>query len=100
MCQILADQTRRQQSLKRGRDWECSVFADELPVYSAEKSAELLALDQVLNRLSLQDERQIRIVEMTFFAAPEIDDIRTNSGCFARAVKRGWTMARAWLHRG
>jgi RNA polymerase sigma-70 factor, ECF subfamily len=99
MRQILVDYARRHHSLKRGGACERSTFADELLVYSVEKSAELLALDQVLDRLALQDERQSRIVEMKFFAGLEIDDIATILDVSPRTVKREWTMARAWLHQ-
>jgi len=99
MRQILVDHARRHQSLKRGGAFARSTFEEELPVYSREKSAELLALDDALSRLARQDDRQSRIVELKFFAGLDIDEISKVLQVSPRTVKRDWTMARAWLHQ-
>jgi RNA polymerase sigma factor (TIGR02999 family) len=99
MRQILVDHARRYQSLKRGGAHERSALAEDLLVYSAEKSGELLALDEALGRLAQQDERQSRIVEMKFFAGLDTEDIAQVLDISPRTVKRDWTMARAWLHQ-
>jgi RNA polymerase sigma factor (TIGR02999 family) len=99
MRQILVDHARKHQSLKRGGAGERSPLEDDLLVYSTQKSAELLALDEALERLAHQDERQSRIVEMKFFAGLDIDDIAKVLEVSPRTVKRDWTMARAWLHQ-
>ena len=99
MRQILVDHARRHQSLKRGGNCQRTMMTEELAVYTPEKSAELLALDQALRRLSSQDERQGRVVEMKFFAGLNIDQIAAVLEVSPRTVKREWTMARAWLHQ-
>ena len=99
MRQILVDHARRHNSLKRGGDCQRSTMTDELLVYSPEKSAELMALDEALHRLAGQDERQCRVVEMKFFAGLDIEQIATVLDVSPRTVKREWTMARAWLHQ-
>jgi RNA polymerase sigma-70 factor (ECF subfamily) len=99
MRQILVDHARRHQSLKRGGDCQRSIMTEELPVYTPEKSAELLALDEALRRLADQDERQGRVVEMKFFAGLNIEQIAVVLNVSPRTVKREWTMARAWLHQ-
>ncbi|HXW91083.1 MAG TPA: sigma-70 family RNA polymerase sigma factor [Terriglobales bacterium] len=99
MRQILVDHARRHHSLKRGGDCQRSTMAEELLVYSPQKSAELLALDEALQRLASQDERQCRVVEMKFFAGLNIEEIATVLDVSPRTVKREWTMARAWLHQ-
>jgi RNA polymerase sigma factor (TIGR02999 family) len=61
MRQILVDHARRRQSLKRGGSCERTTLDEEFMVYTPEKSAELLALDEALDRLAHQDERQVRL---------------------------------------
>ena len=99
MRQILVDYARRHHSLKRGGDRQRNTMTEDLLVYSPEKSAELLALDEALRRLASQDERQSRVVEMKFFAGLNIDQIATVLDVSPRTVKREWKMARAWLHQ-
>ena len=99
MRQVLVDHARRRQSLKRGGDCERSMMTEELLVYTPDRSAELLALDEALRRLADQDERQSRVVEMKFFAGLNIEQIAAVLEVSPRTVKREWTMARAWLHQ-
>ena len=99
MRQILVDHARRRQSLKRGGSREQTDLDEEFTVYSPEKSAELVALDEALDRLAHQDERQSRVVEMKYFVGLDIDDIAKVLGISPRTVKRDWTMAKAWLHQ-
>jgi RNA polymerase sigma-70 factor (ECF subfamily) len=99
MRQILVDHTRQHQSLKRGGSYGRSSLAEDIFVYSADKSAELLALDQALDRLAHQDARQSQIVEMKFFADLDVEDIAKVLEISLRTVKRDRTMARAWLHQ-
>ena len=99
MRQILVDHARRRQSLKRGGSRERTDLDEEFRMYSPEKSADLLALDEALARLAYQDERQSRVVEMEYFVGLDIDDIAKVLDISPRTVKRDWTMAKAWLHQ-
>lgn len=85
--------------MKRGGSRERTDLDEEFKVYSAEKSAELLALDEALDRLAHQDERQSRVVEMKYFVGLDIDDIAKVLDISPRTVKPDWTMAKAWLHQ-
>jgi len=96
MRQILVQHARRHQALKRGRDFERLPLEEEF-VFSGEKSVEMLALDEALERLARQDERQSRIVEMKFFGGLNIEEIAGLLEVSPRTVKREWTTARAWL---
>jgi RNA polymerase sigma-70 factor (ECF subfamily) len=98
MRQVLVDYARHRGRMKRGGSWE-RLPLEEALVFSAGKSAELLALDEALDRLAQQDERQCRIVEMKFFAGLSIEEIAEVLETSPRTVKRDWTMARAWLHQ-
>jgi RNA polymerase sigma factor (TIGR02999 family) len=98
MRQILVDHARRHHAAKRGRSGE-RIPLEEALTFSNEKSAGLLALDDALGRLALNDERQCRIVEMKFFAGLSVEEIAEVLRVSPRTVKREWTMARAWLHK-
>jgi len=98
MRQILVDYARRHRTQKRGGPDE-TLTLDEALSFTKEKSSEIVMLDEALLRLSEQDERQARIVEMKFFGGLEVDEIAEVLDVSTRTVKRDWTMARAWLHQ-
>src|SRR5262245_36775719 len=96
MRHILVDFARSRDRLKRGGDWE-QVSLDEALAMTADRTAELLDLDEALTALSKLDERQSRVVELRFFGGltePEIAEVLQVS---ARTVNADWSMARAWL---
>src|SRR5437762_3495914 len=63
MRRILVDFARSRQCNKRGGK-DCRVSLDEAAVVSEERSAELLALDDVLDKLATIDRRKSRLVEL------------------------------------
>src|SRR5205085_7146370 len=66
MRRILLNHARDQKRLKRGGDARQVSLSDAV-VMSTEQSAELLALDEALDRLADIDERKSRVVELRFF---------------------------------
>jgi RNA polymerase sigma-70 factor (ECF subfamily) len=98
MRQILVDYARQHRARKRGGSRERVSLLDSV-VFAKEKSGELLLLDQALDRLAEQDERQSRIVEMKFFGGLGVEEIAEVLQLSPRTIKREWMMARAWLHR-
>ena len=69
------------------------VIASPLP------DERLLDLNEALDRLSLLDERQGRIVELRFFAGLSIEETAAVLALSPSTVKREWATARAWLYR-
>ena len=98
MRQILVDYARRHRTRKRGGGQE-KLTLDAALAFTREKSTELVMLDDALNRLSEQDERQARIVEMRYFGGLSVEEIAELLEVSPKTVKRDWSMARAWLHR-
>lgn len=98
MRQILVDHARRHHTRKRGGDQE-KLALDAVLLSTEEKSADVVRLDEALDRLSEQDERQARIVEMRFFGGLKLEEIAEVLQISPRTVKRDWTIARAWLHQ-
>jgi RNA polymerase sigma factor (TIGR02999 family) len=97
MRRILIDHARGHLRQKRGGEFE-KVVLDEGLVSSPEQSAELLAVDEALERLAKLDERQARVVELRFFGGLSVEEAAAVLGISPKTVKRDWSMAKAWLH--
>jgi RNA polymerase sigma factor (TIGR02999 family) len=64
-----------------------------------EKSVELLALDEALQRLSAIDERKSRVVELRHFGGLSVKETAEVLKVSPITVARDWDMAKAWLAR-
>ena len=105
MRHILIDHARRTGAAKRGGGGvpveldaleEGRVRAEGWAVADRD---DLLALDQALERLEGENERLVRIVEMKFFGGMTTDEIASALAISPATVKRGWSLAQAWLYR-
>lgn len=96
MRRILLDHARSQMRVKRGGD-ALHVDLNELAVLAPEKSAELIALDEALNRLAQFDLRKSRIVEMRFFGGLTVNEVAEVLGIAPVTVMLHWRLAKAWL---
>lgn len=97
MRQILVDQARTRQALKRGGDEANLPLADTLQF--PEQPVLVVALDEALDRLTAVDERKARLVEMRFFAGMTTEEIAECSGIPPYTVRRELRLAQAWLHK-
>lgn len=98
MRRILVDHARKKKRIKRGGQLKRVSFEEEL-VISPDNDEDLLAVDEVLNRLSELDPRQAQIVEMRFFGGMTVTEVAEFMGLSRRTIEREWTMARAWLRQ-
>ncbi len=98
MRYILLDHAKAKRRQKRGGDQQRGPFEEALAV-SEEEAEELILLDAALQRLEEINLRQSQIVECRFFGGMTIEETARVLGVSAPTVKRGWTMARAWLYR-
>lgn len=98
MRRVLLNFARARQTAKRGGEPPVRLLVEPPPM-SAGRAADLLALDEALNRLAGIDPRQARIVELRFFAGLTVEEAAGVLGVSAVTVKRGWRLARAWLQR-
>ena len=96
MRRILIDHARSHRAVKRSGRLE-RVELDQGLIAVDEHSGELLELDAALDRLTLLDERQARIVELRFFAGLTVEETAKVVGISEKTVKRDWALARAWL---
>jgi len=96
MRRILVDHARAHGSAKRGAA-EQAVQLEEGFVFAEQRSGELVALDEALQRLAQFDPRLDRIVELRFFGGLSVEDTAEVLGISTRTVKRDWNAAKAWL---
>jgi RNA polymerase sigma factor (TIGR02999 family) len=98
MRRLLVDYGRRRQTLKRGAGAVEHVDVDPPAADSARPFEELLAVNEVLDRLGAIDPRQARIVELRYFGGLTEVETAEVLKISTRTVKRDWTVARAWLY--
>lgn len=96
MRRILLNHARDRQAGKRGGGAE-HISLENVAVLSSEKSAELIALDDALNRLALRDKIKSQIVEMRFFGGLTVEETAEVLGIAAVTVAVHWRLAKAWL---
>src|SRR4030095_7887229 len=102
MRRILVDHARRRRARKRGHGMRPLALedADMAGTASTETGGvDVLALDEILQRLTTLDERQARIVELRYFGGLSIEDTAEALRISPATVKREWAVARAWLRR-
>lgn len=97
MRRILVDHARGRQAEKRGGEYQ-KLSLDENIDVSGDRSAELVALDEALDRLAELDPQKSRIVELRFFGGLSVEETAEVIGVSAPTVKRQWRMAKAWLY--
>ena len=97
MRRILVDYARSRRTAKRGGGrYELSL--DE-SIVSAERSEELVTLDDALQELAKIDLRKSQVVELKFFAGLSIEEAAEVLAVSPGTVMRDWTLAKAWLRR-
>jgi RNA polymerase sigma factor (TIGR02999 family) len=98
MQQILIDIARRKQRLKHG----ANRVGDELHesrIAMSVPSEELLAVNDALAALALEDPQAAEVVQMRYFVGLTVPEIAAALDLAPRTVDRHWAFARAWLKR-
>jgi RNA polymerase sigma factor (TIGR02999 family) len=98
MREILVDQARRRAANKRGGNLKrCDLQLDDLPIESPVE--DILALDEALKKLELQDPEKGQIVLLRFFAGMTMEEIANELTTSKSSVERQWRYVRAWLYK-
>jgi RNA polymerase sigma-70 factor, ECF subfamily len=98
MRRILTDYARSRNYLKRGGG-AIHISLDEGLLTTCEEQADILALDETLNKFALHYPRQSQVVELRFFGGLEVEEVAEALKISAVTVKRDWKFAKAWLLR-
>jgi RNA polymerase sigma factor (TIGR02999 family) len=97
MRRILVENARRKRSGKHGGG-KIRKDLDELQLAAPELGADLLALDEALNRLADKDPIKADLVKLRHFAGLTVDQAAQALGISPATAGRYWAYARAWLH--
>lgn len=98
MRRILMDYARQHKAEKRGGVGENISLEEEFVIIQDEKSHQLLALDEALEKLAKMDEMKAKIVELRYFGGLSVQETAEVLGVSEITVKRHWRMAKAWLY--
>jgi RNA polymerase sigma factor (TIGR02999 family) len=94
MRRILIDHARRRKRAKRGGDRERVDLSD---IAVPDPDDRLLALDEALTSLAVEDPVASRVVELRQFAGLGHEQIAAVLGTTVYVARQKWSYARAWL---
>jgi len=98
MRRILVEQARRRNAAKRGGD----LVREELhesTIALPRRVEELLAVDEILDRLADTDPVAANLVKLRFFVGLNMTETAAALGISVRSAQDVWAYARAWLHQ-
>ena len=97
MRHILVDHARERKATKRGGDHR-RITLSEVQILLPEKTPDILALDEALEKLARVDPQKVSVVELRFFGGLTMAEIAIYLGISEATVSRQWRRARAWLY--
>ena len=97
MRRILVEQARHKGRLKRGGERQ-RVDLDSACVVSEPPSLDLLALDEALSKLAVDEPAKAELVKLRFFGGLTMPEAAAALGISLATAERYWTFARSWLY--
>ena len=100
MRRILVDAARHKSSQKRGGGY-CRLNLDEAATVGPAEGGtndDLLALDEALALLEIEEPAKAQLVKLRFFAGLTLEESAQTLGISLATAKRHWIYARAWLY--
>jgi RNA polymerase sigma factor (TIGR02999 family) len=98
MRRILVDHARARAAAVRGGGVHITELNENF-AFAPEKSAELLALDEALDRLEKVNPRQAKVVELRYIGGLSFEEVAEVLALSPRTAKRDWAVARLWLFK-
>jgi RNA polymerase sigma factor (TIGR02999 family) len=98
MRRILVDAARRKQREKHGGERR-RVDLDAAAPPDPDPRHDLIALDEALTKLAVEDSQAARLVELRHFAGLTVAEAAQALDISPRTADRVWAFARAWLQR-
>jgi RNA polymerase sigma factor (TIGR02999 family) len=98
MRRILVDQARRRKAAKRGGEAQREEL-DGSEISAGRPIEELLAVDELLDRLSDIDPTAANLVKLRFFVGLNMSEVAEGMGVSVRTAHDIWAYARTWLHQ-
>jgi RNA polymerase sigma factor (TIGR02999 family) len=98
MRRILVEKARRKQRVRHGGEAHRVDLDSELQ-FAGEADDNLLALDEALQRLTVEEPEAGAVVKLRYFAGLTIEETALSMNISVRTVNRHWAYARAWLYQ-
>ena len=96
MRRILIENARRKQRLKRGGGQKKVDLEDAEPAV-AEPAEDIVALNEALEKLELEDPTKANLVKLRYFAGLTTKQAAEILGISQATAERYWSYARVWL---
>jgi RNA polymerase sigma factor (TIGR02999 family) len=96
MRRILIESTRHKRSKKRGGGRQ-RLSLDDVDAAAEGRSTDLLALDEALSKLAIEDPIKARLVTLRYFAGLSVQEATDVLGISRATADRYWSYARTWL---
>lgn len=97
MRRILLNRARDKKRLKRGGDRR-RVNLDQVEIALDTDDEQLLAIDEALSQLAVEDPGAAQLVSLRFFAGLTMQEAADSLDLPLRTAERQWAYARAWLY--
>jgi RNA polymerase sigma factor (TIGR02999 family) len=97
MRRILIDRARNKRRFKRGGGWR-RLHLDQIDPATEQSPDDLLALDEALSKLALDDPVCAELVKLRLFAGLTLAEAAGTLGIARRTADRYWAFARSWLY--
>lgn len=98
MRQVIVDYARARNRLKRGAG-QPDLNLDERQIAIDTHLEQILALNEVLERLEAVEPRLLQVVECRYFAGYTEEETAEALSVSTRTVERDWLTAKAWLRK-
>lgn len=95
---ILIDHARNKNRLKKGGDFNRVPLHDDIAKNPTDE-IDLIALNDVLEKLGSFDERKKKVVEFKYFLGLTVNEIAEILKISPRTVNDDWDFSKSWLHR-
>ncbi len=97
MRHVLVDRARRKRREKHGGGRRRVELHDDVRAAPPDRADDLLALDEALDRLAIEDPEAARLVQIRYFAGLSVEEAAASLGMSRATTYRQWAFARAWL---
>ena len=97
MRRILIDRARRKRALRHGGGQQ-RLDIQEFEIAANSDDDQLLAVNEALDQLALEDKQKAELVKLRYFVGLTIDEAAQMLAISAPTAKRWWAYARAWLY--
>lgn len=99
MRRLLVDYARARGRIKRGGGVVPMPLGEVEEWLTNREAAEVLALNEALDRLKALDPRAVRVIELRYFVCLSVDETAAVMEVSSKTVQRIWVAARAWLRK-